>query len=220
MQHTKHTLMALCQNKRQNNFLNLSKCSLEDRDVSILLDFIELHKIRHLDISQNQITSLGAESLATSEHLCIVNIGFNCIGSKGAMAFANSPHLRILLAASNSIGPEGIEALSKTKVLHTLDIRFNKLDVKLLRLFYNNTSLTQLMVYEHPVPKEHLAWVEELMARNLATQCQPLVLEQVKTTVVCNLILSYVHSPMLFFNQAASSSTPPALSGCMNHNLT
>lgn len=209
------TLTNLCQQKRQGNCLNLAKCSIDDDDISTLLDFVKAQKISQLDISENHITSTGAELLATCETLIVLKISFNSIGSSGAIALAKNLHLRTLLAVSNSIGFEGIEALSKNKALYTLDIKYNKLSVQSLGLFYSNVTLTQLMVYDDQLTKEHILWVKAIMARNLAHQCQPMLLAHVKTEALCRIVQSYVEepslaqNPMLFFNLAARVSTSP-----------
>jgi uncharacterized protein (TIGR02996 family) len=119
-----------------------------------------LSRLRHLDLSNNYLGSVGAQALAVCDHfsdLASLNLHANHIGDGGARALSGAPWLATigqLNLSHNDIGPGGVRSLAAgletlaergaVLALRTLDLGDNRLGAAGQRVVMESTWLRRL----------------------------------------------------------------------------
>lgn len=153
------------------NNLSLKNNHLTDKAASGL----EKIPLYNLDLSDNQMTAVGARYLAKNPFLRILAINNNFIGDEGAMALASNPSLEKIMVdnnqltdaaaieiskhtkitwvsiSNNNITAKGANALASNPELRYLDIGHNQIGDNGIKAFMNNQNLTWLSVRDNQI---------------------------------------------------------------------
>lgn len=155
-------------NHFKKQMLYLGEKDLKDEDIFLLVEALKCNNyIKQLNLENNYISSLGAQSLATLTTLEELDVSENNIELKGAIALSKS-HLKKLNISSNPIGEgitafasspflielnaeachyltdKGVEQLFSSKSIKELNLSANQLSGKCLKGLISNTVLETL----------------------------------------------------------------------------
>jgi len=153
-----------------NTKLTLRNQGIQSNDIPMLCDYLGQHpeikkldlcnnsigdagaerlsatNLEGMDLSNNQISHLGAAALAKSLSLQKLIMGNNFIGDEGAKAFKNNNNLILLGLSGNKITSTGAAALAELTTVRTLDLSNNIIRDIGFAAFARNTSITELHV--------------------------------------------------------------------------
>jgi len=104
--------------------LDLSSQSISASQVKEIVEYVKKHKIKSLNLENNNIGDEGCELLKNCNSLTNLNVTANNIGPEGAAQLSLMASLEILDISHNSIEDEGAVALSKSKSLNQIDVTF------------------------------------------------------------------------------------------------
>ncbi len=164
--------------------LNLQSCSLTDKEVPAITDFLQkkpqfialnvndniisargiaqiaaIQTLRYLYLEFNYVNDDGAIALAkTGSSLRVVMLKNNLIRDKGAIALANLQAYWLVLD-NNVIGDEGAAALAKNTYFNTLSLQRNLIGLAGAKAFAfaNNSSLKSLDLSSNYITNEGAA---------------------------------------------------------------
>src|SRR5690606_31889596 len=86
------------------DYLNLSDCAIEDKDIQFINAFTEKHHIEWLDLRNNKITAAGAAELSNNKTIRSLDISLNAIKDQGAIDLAKNMTLSGLHVIATQIG--------------------------------------------------------------------------------------------------------------------
>jgi len=101
--------------------------------------FIEMPKLRFLNLRANNYTSKGAKTLARSMTLEAVDLSSNSVG-KGAKAFADNTVLTYLNLETNQLKPETVQEFGRNTMLQKILLDGNNLSETLIAEINANRS--------------------------------------------------------------------------------
>lgn len=138
--------------------LNLAGCNLTDEHVKIIANFLKKNPgITALDLSNNNISNVGAQELAANNTLLSLNLAKNNIGNSGALALAKNQKISNLNLSYNHIGDAGIkgivdEGLKKNNIITTLDLSGNDISSTGAEYLFRSTIITSLNISNNGLP--------------------------------------------------------------------
>ncbi len=118
--------------------------------------------IRELDLSQNQIGSVGAAHISKMRGLRSLNLGCNQIGNVGADHVSKMSGLTSLSLQGNRIGPEGAAHISKMGGLTRLDLSDNQIGSMGAEHISKMTGLTSLILKGWQIGPEGAAHIGKM----------------------------------------------------------
>lgn len=147
--------------RRGHPCLLLANCNISDKDIPELLAYIHKKEyIPMLDLTNNNITSVGAAQLATYDRFIDVKLDNNHIGDEGAIAFSKEYGLNVFSATNNGIGDAGIAALAK-RGLGVLNIADNHFGKKALAALAQNFTIYYLDISNNNIKSDGIALIAD-----------------------------------------------------------
>lgn len=155
----------------KNGVLNLSFQRLTDNDIPALCHFLRQHpEITNLNLSVNNIGSIGAKMLSDNHTLLSLNISWNNLGQEGAEAFKDNDTLTNLDISWNKIGDAGAEFLSKNHTITSLIIVGNGIGNPGVDALKKNRTFTMIDIDSFEINYRLTDEIATQVRNNITTQ--------------------------------------------------
>eukprot|EP01118_Nematostelium_gracile_P000936 TRINITY_DN10929_c0_g1_i1.p1 TRINITY_DN10929_c0_g1~~TRINITY_DN10929_c0_g1_i1.p1 ORF type:complete len:310 (-),score=53.73 TRINITY_DN10929_c0_g1_i1:17-946(-) len=127
-----------------------------------IVQSVEAHKIRNLDLYGQQIADSHVELLSSCKHLTSLNLGSCDVGNWGVKLLCMNESIRILnLSMNTRISDDGIRELAKNRNLTSLNISYIKSIGDSLVELIKNTSLVQLGLIHTTITEKAFSALQE-----------------------------------------------------------